>query len=137
MSILNGTKDVKTSPIDEIVEDREPLTTESAVLKKEEEKRKAKGKELYNKRASIWAEQKKMVENFTEEELDDFLKKNEHRKNEKRNGTFTMSVNIYQHVLVKKGKYIKGTAFWPWFFELVKKDLDRSKKMMNKLKENK
>ena len=90
-------------------QDREELTTESAVIENQRIEARAYQKEHRARTLAAYNKEKAIIDNLSSDELTDYVTNNTDSSHDVRTGLHSMKVNSYEHAIIKKAIDVTGS----------------------------
>lgn len=91
------------------LEEREPLTTESAVIAKQQNKTRKYQKQLRAKYADHWKAEKAIIDSVEDVDLSVYITEHAGNMADHRCGIHSMKINPYELAVIKKAMEIEGS----------------------------
>ena len=90
-------------------EQREPLTTKSAVIEEQREQTREYQKQQRAKYADHWKVEKSVIDDISRDELNDYIDEHVANMHDNRCGIHSMKINPYELAIIKKAMEIEGS----------------------------
>ena len=92
-----------------LLEQREPLTTKSAVIEEQREQTREYQKQQRAKYADYWKAEKSVIDGIDGNELNDYIVEHVANMADNRCGIHSMKINPYELAIIKKAMEIEGS----------------------------
>lgn len=92
-----------------LLEQREPLTTKSAVIEEQREQTREYQKQQRAKYADYWKAEKSVIDGIGGDELNDYIVEHVANMADNRCGIHSMKINPYELAIIKKAMEIEGS----------------------------
>lgn len=92
-----------------LLEQREPLTTKSAVIEEQREQTREYQKQQRAKYADYWKAEKSVIDGIGGNELNDYIVEHVANMADNRCGIHSMKINPYELAIIKKAMEIEGS----------------------------
>ncbi|MCD9493189.1 hypothetical protein GLP30_20655 [Photobacterium phosphoreum] len=92
-----------------LLEEREPLTTKSAVIEEQREQTREYQKQQRAKYADYWKAEKSVIDGIGGNELNDYIVEHVANMADNRCGIHSMKINPYELAIIKKAMEIEGS----------------------------